>query len=144
MGWEDWPGFTERATEALLQHKWPGNVRELRNVVERAVYRWPDEDAPVATVAFDPFASPWAMATAPTARAEAPVEVKSMPQAAPAALLPVNDLRAAVDAHERAILEATLARCRFNQREAAKALSLSYDQLRHALRRHGMLEKKAA
>ena len=144
LGWKAWPGFAREAQAQLDGYDWPGNVRELRNVVERAVYRWPDEDAPVATVAFDPFASPWAMATAPTARAEAPVEVKSMPQAAPAALPPVSDLRAAVDAHERAILEATLARCRFNQREAAKALSLSYDQLRHALRRHGMLEKKAA
>ena len=56
----------------------------------------------------------------------------------------VTDFRASVDAHERAILETTLARCRFNQREAAKALSLSYDQLRHCLRKHGMLEKKAA
>ena len=56
----------------------------------------------------------------------------------------VSDLRAAVDAHERAILEDTLSRCRFNQRDAARALSLSYDQLRHCLRRHGLLEKKAA
>jgi psp operon transcriptional activator len=49
-----------------------------------------------------------------------------------------------MDAHERTILKDTLTRCRFNQREAAKALSLTYDQLRHCLRRHGLLEKRAA
>jgi DNA-binding NtrC family response regulator len=30
-------GFTNEASERLLQHGWPGNVRELKNVVERAM-----------------------------------------------------------------------------------------------------------
>ena len=51
----------------------------------------------------------------------------------------VSDLRAAVDAHEKAILEAALGRNRYNQRQTAKALSLSYDQLRHAMRKHGLI-----
>ena len=53
----------------------------------------------------------------------------------------VDDLRAAVDAHERAILEHALGRHRWNQRQAARALALSYDQFRHCLRKHGLLEK---
>jgi psp operon transcriptional activator len=52
----------------------------------------------------------------------------------------VSDLRAAVDAHEKAILEAALGRNRYNQRQTAKALGLSYDQLRHAIRKHGLME----
>ena len=47
----------------------------------------------------------------------------------------------AVDAHERAILEQALARHRYNQRQTAKALSLSYDQLRHAMKKHGLSER---
>ncbi len=31
------PGFSQEASQALIQHLWPGNVRELRNAVERAV-----------------------------------------------------------------------------------------------------------
>src|SRR5690606_28406013 len=58
-GWDSWPGFSGAAMEALGAYAWPGNVRELRNVVERAVYRWPDPDAPIETIQFDPFASPW-------------------------------------------------------------------------------------
>jgi psp operon transcriptional activator len=50
----------------------------------------------------------------------------------------VSDLRAAVDGYEKSILEATMARCRFNQKVAAEALGLSYDQIRHALKKHGL------
>jgi psp operon transcriptional activator len=50
----------------------------------------------------------------------------------------VTDLRSAVDGHERAILEHHLGRNRFNQRQTAKALGLTYDQLRHCLKKHGL------
>ena len=36
-------------------------------------------------------------------------------------------------------LQKALADARFNQRAAAKALGLSYDQLRHALRKHDLM-----
>ena len=41
------------------------------------------------------------------------------------------------------LLESALKRCRFNQRATAHALKLSYDQLRHALRRHDLLDRQA-
>ncbi|MFN5783556.1 MAG: helix-turn-helix domain-containing protein, partial [Novosphingobium sp.] len=53
----------------------------------------------------------------------------------------VTDLRAAVDAHEKAIIEQALARHRYNQRQTAKALGLSYDQLRHCMKKHGLMER---
>ena len=53
----------------------------------------------------------------------------------------VTDLRMAVDAHERAIIDHHLTKNRFNQRQTAKALGLSYDQLRHCLRRHGLIDR---
>ena len=46
------------------------------------------------------------------------------------------DFRLAVAEYEKAILAAALEKCRWNQRTAAAALSLSYDQLRHAMKRH--------
>jgi psp operon transcriptional activator len=51
----------------------------------------------------------------------------------------VDDFRKAVEAHEKVLLEAALSAHRFNQRNTAKALNLTYDQLRHAMRRLGML-----
>jgi len=41
------------------------------------------------------------------------------------------------------LLEDALARSRFNQRATASALGLSYDQLRHALKRHKLLDAAA-
>jgi psp operon transcriptional activator len=146
IGWREWPGFSAEASAVLATYDWPGNVRELKNVIERAVYRWTDEMRPIETIEFDPFASPWRPAGSASQRpfvpsaVEAPVHKRSLDFARDER---VSDLRASVDAHERSILEATLTRCRFNQREAAKALALTYDQLRHCLRKHGMLEKKA-
>jgi psp operon transcriptional activator len=122
-------------------------VRELRNVVERAVYRWEDPERPVDQIQFDPFESPWR----PVAPAR-PVEIVASPE--PVALAPAQtgydpggcaDFRLAVAEYEKAILAAALERCRWNQRAAANALQLSYDQLRHALKRHDLLtaEQKA-
>ena len=137
LRWEEWPGFSDAAMRALEDYAWPGNVRELRNVVERAVYRWDNWDLPIGHIVFDPFDSPWKPA------AQVPVATASQvpaPATAPA-FDSVSDLRAAVDAHEKAILEHALGRSRYNQRQTAKALGLSYDQLRHCLRKHGLLER---
>jgi psp operon transcriptional activator len=136
LGWEGWPGFADEALDALEDYAWPGNVRELRNVVERAVYRWDDWQRPIGEIVFDPFESSW----------RPPREADSGDQ--PAAIAPpqgdlseIADLRAAVDAHEKAIVEHHLARHRFNQRRCARALGLSYDQLRHTMRKHGLVER---
>ena len=139
LDWEAWPGFSEPAMRALEDHPWPGNVRELRNVVERAVYRWEDWTSPVGHIQFDPFDSPW-KPVGQTPRREG-AERSATPAPVRADLDSVSDLRAAVDAHERTILEAALARNRYNQRQTAKALGLSYDQLRHAMRKHGLIER---
>ena len=52
----------------------------------------------------------------------------------------IDDLKAAVDSHEKAILEHALGKHRWNQRQTAKALGLSYDQLRHAIKKHGLTD----
>lgn len=139
VGWEAWPGFAPHVRQQLDSYPWPGNVRELRNVVERAVYRWGDWGEPIAHVQFDPFDSPWKPA-APVRPADRGGEDVSPPRPAPGDYDTVADLRAAVDAHERAILEHHLGRNRWNQRQTAKALGLTYDQLRHCIRKHGLSE----
>jgi len=148
LEWDRWPGFAASAMAALEGHGWPGNVRELRNVVERAVYRCDRPDQPVAQVVFDPFESPWRPAGAPESPPESPDRGESILPPAVAdsqpvafALAPpdgISDLRAAVDAYEKAILRQHLARHHFNQRQTARSLGLSYDQLRHGLKKHGL------
>jgi psp operon transcriptional activator len=138
LEWDGWPGFTDTANRQLAAYHWPGNVRELRNVVERAVYRWDDPGRPIAAIQFDPFASPWSLGepSEPTAAAEGSEPAMTMP----ASPVQTSDFRAAVTAFERAILENALKANRFNQRATAASLSLSYDQLRHALKRHKLMD----
>jgi psp operon transcriptional activator len=146
LDWPHWPGFGAAAAEALAAHDWPGNVRELRNVVERAVYRWDDPERPVDAIEFDPFESPWRPGLAGNAgRAPSAASVAHAPVAVSVARPSpgCDDFRAAVDAHEKALLEAALGRNRYNQRATAASLKLSYDQLRHALRKHKLLDRKA-
>ena len=141
IGWERWPGFADHVRRQLDEHPWPGNVRELRNVVERAVYRWDDWEQPIAHVQFDPFDSPWKPVADAARRArDARPPRRRPPRPRRSDYETVEDLRAAVEAHERAILEHHLGRNRWNQRQTAKALGLTYDQLRHCIRKHGLSE----
>ncbi len=147
LEWAGWPGFSEGAMALLQAHPWPGNVRELRNVIERAVYRWHDETAPIDDIQFDPFESPWALVSmkppTPEAANDAPSRGEAQPETAPVPVArsaydpaAAADFRLAIAEYEKAILTTALERCRWNQRAAATALSLTYDQLRHAMRRH--------
>ncbi len=151
LDWHAWPGFASHVIAQLEDYPWPGNVRELRNVVERAVYRWADPETPIAHVQFDPFESPWkpialAHRTSPAEETVAAPSSSSGTTQSPQAIdfESVDDLRAAVDAHERAIVEHALGKHRWNQRQTAKALGLSYDQLRHAIKKHSLLEEQEA
>jgi len=145
LDWSNWPGFSPRALAELEAYSWPGNVRELRNAVERAVYRHEDPERPVEDIQFNPFHSPWA----PTGEAPAPMADAGGEHVRPAESAPspppatTNDFRSAVAAYECALLEDALRRNRFNQRATAAALGLSYDQLRHALKRHKLQDTAA-
>ena len=148
LEWANWPGFAAEAQASLEAYPWPGNVRELRNVVERAVYRHEDPERPIPGIQFDPFQSPWVATegrasptvVSPAAETSAPAQPSAPLPPMPAS---TDDLRGAVNAYERALLEDALSRNRFNQRATASALGLSYDQLRHAMKRHKLTEAAA-
>lgn len=144
LGWRRYPGFSPHALETLTTYAWPGNVRELKNVVERAVYRWGDPDSPVARLAFDPFESPWrprgsALMRDPASETAAGPDPAVARPATPSAPALPGDFRVSVAAYEHDLLSRALQTARHNQRTAAAALGLSYDQFRHALRKHGLL-----
>ena len=149
LGWDDWPGFSEGAMAQLQAYPWPGNVRELRNVVERAVYRWEGQEGPIQDIQFDPFESPWRPVDAPRTAAPANENAVALAEpeegeafsGKPTVLSPDEccDFRLAVAEYEKAILASALEKCRWNQRAAATALQLTYDQLRHAMKRHQLV-----
>ena len=139
IGLDGWPGFGPLATDALCAYPWPGNVRELRNVVERAVYRW-EREGPIDAIEIDPFASPYRPESAAPRQADTPPAPKaSTPESF---IAPDQDFKSRVAQFERTIQANALENNRFNQRATAEALGLSYDQLRHALRRHDLLDQR--
>jgi psp operon transcriptional activator PspF len=119
--------FSAAAIERLLSYDYPGNLRELRNVVERAAYAAEGVciDAPDVDRALPPRPTSAAAALETVTFADDP----SLP-------LPER-----VAAFERAVCKDALERARWNQREAAHGLGLTYDQFRHLYRKYSFAKE---
>ncbi len=149
LGWEKYPGFSEKAQELLISYPWPGNVRELKNTAERAVYRWQDENEPIDQIVFDPFESPWRPVnqTEDASGKEKPEPSRITTRASSDTYFLLDakqpiDLNSALLALERKLLENALRTNRYHQKQTAEHLSLSYDQFRHKLKKHGLLHQQ--
>ncbi len=148
LGLPYFAGFSTDARQALRSYHWPGNVRELKNVVERAVYRNPDWEQPIAEIQFDPFESPFRPRTTPDHPAPAAEANKAQEttltgaQTVGASNQPVlpTDLKQASRDFEVRLLQDALQQAQFNQRRAAELLGLSYHQLRGYLRKYELLK----
>lgn len=137
LGWDTFPGFAQTVLKKLRDYPWPGNVRELKNVVERAVFN-SEPDQTIEHIVFDPFDSPFrpvSTALVPPASEQAPNPVEPAPTGVRG---PLN-LRDAVSAFEKDLLERALIENRYNQRATASHLGLTYNQLRNDLRKHDLL-----
>lgn len=118
------PGFTDRARETLLHYRWPGNIRELKNVVERSVYRHGSIDEPLDDIIIDPFHRQATVNEEPSTEIAGPA-------------LPLN-LRQFQLEQEKGLLQQSLQQARFNQKNAAELLGLTYHQLRALLKKHAL------
>lgn len=124
LGWEWFPGFTERALNQLDDHPFYGNVRELKNTVERSVYRWARANTPIDEVILDPFETPWQSGQPTHQKINLPLQF--------------NDVMAK---KEVALLQQALDENGHHQGHTAQSLGLSYHQLRNLLRKHNLLKK---
>jgi psp operon transcriptional activator len=134
LKWSYFPGFSARATSALLRNKWPGNVRELKYAIERSVYRSTDPEKPITEIVLDAFDSPYKMTAADETSAKTPLRTRKAP------LLPA-DLQQRLEDMEVDLLEAALEKAKYNQRMAADLLGLSYHQFRGKLRKFEISSK---
>ncbi len=140
-------GFGPTAEAQLLGHDWPGNVRELRNAVERSVARMERPERRLEAVVIDPFGTAgWAPLAAVAAAVADEAPARPLPALpAPAAGSAAADVPTGEDFTERTrafearLLGEALEAARFNQKQAAIRLGLTYYQFRHHLRVHGML-----
>ena len=117
------PGFTDHARDVLMNYSWPGNIRELKNVVERSVYRHASSETPLDNIILNPFRHD---AQVETSSESAPLGVPQLPL----------DLRQFQHDQERELLQQSLQQAKFNQKQAAQLLGLTYHQLRALLKKH--------
>ncbi|WP_436876548.1 phage shock protein operon transcriptional activator [Siccibacter turicensis] len=127
LGLPLFPGFTPDAEAILLNYGWPGNIRELKNVVERSVYRHGTSDAPVDEIILDPFQRTASDVPAPGV-AQAADKLPALPL----------DLREWQTHQEDALLRQSLVQARYNQKQAAELLGVTYHQLRALLKKHAI------
>jgi psp operon transcriptional activator len=119
------PVLSDEVKRQLLEYQWPGNVRELKNVVERAVYR--AEGKRIVSIQFNPFENPFSTTEIQQTEQYAPVGFDGIP------LSEYDRTKRDVDI---AFLKRALEEGQGNQKEAAKALDLSYDQFRGLYRKY--------
>jgi len=129
------PGFSPEAQKTLQEYPWPGNVRELKNAVERAVYRM-TEDTAISEITLDPFASPYR----PTQKTQ---KDKNVGDTTAPLTFPIN-LKQDTREREIQIIEAALEAAKYNQRDAADNLQLTYHQLRGYLKKYGLVGERGA
>jgi psp operon transcriptional activator len=99
-------------------------------VVERAVYH-STEGTLISRVNFDPFASPFRLQeTTSTPKRPKQTQPSSAPEITP------TDFKAYMAEMEQRLLLQALAENRYNQKQTAAALSLSYHQLRGYLKKY--------
>ncbi len=139
IGGSSFAGFAPAALDRLAGHAWPGNVRELKNVVERAVHRAPRLDEPITAIVLDPFDSPFRPGgdPAPDTPAEPATQIAS-PSATPDRPF---DLVSRVRAFERGLLAESYEANRFNQRQTADFVGMTYHQLRGYLKKHELIKQ---
>ena len=137
------PRFAAFALQTLRNYGWPGNVRELRNVVERAVYR--AEGSEIDEIDLDPFKAPFSVAleTSPAVTGSPPVPDQAPDFSTTGAIRPLPDrpperplsFNEAVARFECDLLRKALQNSRYNQRQAAAQLGMTYDQFRGLYRK---------
>lgn len=116
---EEVPGIepmevSPEALERLARYDWPGNVREMKNVIEGALSR----------------------ATGDV------IGPEDLPLPQPKAAATAETLPEQVAEFERSLLLEALEASGWNQKRAAEALGLKYDQIRHLYKKHDLAALK--
>ncbi|MDV7102971.1 phage shock protein operon transcriptional activator [Vibrio sp. TH_r3] len=153
-------GFSDDCIDQLIHYRWPGNVRELKNVIERAVYQHGTSETPIAKLIFDPFIAEWQSDDhTPSITQEhfiSELEVddsnnnnerlnRDHLDSTTVAGLAKNDYSLPIDykewqkQHDIQLLTQVMIKAKYNQRNAARLLNLSYHQLRGMLRKYDLI-----
>ncbi|MGH9534862.1 MAG: sigma-54 interaction domain-containing protein [Terriglobales bacterium] len=125
-----WLALSVEVRQALLRHAWPGNVRELENLMRRLVILG-DEAQALEDLRAELRAGPLEEGEKPAASGGVGSDARGSEESG-LGLVAIGK-RAAWEAERRAIL-AALEATRWNRRQAAQLLQVSYKALHNKLR----------
>lgn len=139
LGLAYFPGFSPTARETLLQYNWPGNIRELKNAVERSVYRHQDPEQPLDHITLNPFSSPYRLranyGVQNENKEQSTIAKEATTASSPQVHFPV-DFRQTCEQQEVRMIRAALAAAKYNQKDAARLLCVTYHQIRALMRKY--------
>ncbi|MFP4091814.1 MAG: sigma 54-interacting transcriptional regulator, partial [Cyclobacteriaceae bacterium] len=119
-------GVEDEAMLKLQAYPWPGNIRELKNVIRRSVLLTTGEKITMDT--FPP------EIISPRTQEMFASTAETLPVASPTN----PDLKALQEKNERALIEETLIKVRYNKTQAAKMLNIDRKTLYNKLRRYNL------
>jgi DNA-binding NtrC family response regulator len=130
------PKFSDYAVARMMEYAWPGNIRELENLVKRYVIVGNEAQIIRELSTHKPIVSSMSPRTPAAPTTDLPTT--ALPSTIPATELEMPSLleigrRAAMQA-EREAIERVLAQTRWNRRQAAKILKISYKALLNKLK----------
>jgi transcriptional regulator with GAF, ATPase, and Fis domain len=133
-------GLDAAARSALCAYHWPGNARELSHLIERAVLLARKPMLSHGDLALPGTRPRMARGTEDSGSMAVPVAAAAATAAAPAATAGFNasslDLRSALEALERQLIDRALQKAGGNRTEAAALLGLNRTTLVEKLRKH--------
>lgn len=123
--------FGRIAINELENHSWPGNIRELKNVIERAVYK--ADSGKIKVIDFNPFSNPYALQEEAD---KAPFDKNVAKPGSSPEVFEKRTFKEAVEEFEQTLIKKALRQTKYNQKQAATLLELTYHQLRGLLRKY--------
>lgn len=129
------PELSGELLEAFLSYGWPGNVRELENLVKRLVVL--GAEVPI----LEEVRQRTEKQPTPVADQENQTELDRFMSGEVASVSLKNIARSAARAAERRLIERVLQRTRWNRKEAAEILQISYKALLYKMRDAGLADR---
>jgi len=138
LGLSQVPSFSPEALDSLDSHAWPGNVRELKNTVERAVYKRQGELIRPEDIDLDLSVLRVLSSSAETQERCAGTQSKTAAVILAAGRWPLGegDFDYLLAGFALDLFQLALEKAKFNQREAARILGLSYHRFRFLRRKY--------
>jgi two-component system response regulator AtoC len=150
-----YPAISGDTMRLFMEHDWPGNIRELENLVKRAVVLGGESPirkeikqsvaaAMTRSVAASPASAPVAATTQEPGCASPPAAGPIGPTAMAAAAADAGNFslkdisRSAAREAERELIQRMLQQTRWNRKEAAEILGISYKALLYKIKENGL------